>query len=91
MYNLADARKSEISAGENAGDDARKNFWLNSRWSPMKVLSDAEYEDMLREKLLRVSAEIALVDENIAALKAKEQKAATKSMERLQNGGPRMA
>jgi hypothetical protein len=42
----------------------------------MKVLSDEEYEDMLREKLLKVDAEIALVDENIAALRVQEQRQA---------------
>ena len=39
----------------------------------MQVLSDGEYEEMLREKLLRVDAEIALVDESIAALRVQEQ------------------
>jgi len=39
----------------------------------MKVLSDSEYESMLREKLLRVNAQISLVDENIEALRAQER------------------
>lgn len=34
----------------------------------MKVLSDDEYAVMLQEKLLRVKAEIALVEESITAL-----------------------
>ncbi|KAL8818692.1 MAG: hypothetical protein Q9223_002729 [Gallowayella weberi] len=38
---------------------------LNSKWSPMKVLSDEEYENLLREKLVRVEAELAMVDEDI--------------------------
>jgi hypothetical protein len=42
----------------------------------MKVLSDSEYETMLREKLLRVNAQIALVDENIEALRAQERQLA---------------
>ncbi|KAL8799319.1 MAG: hypothetical protein Q9200_007566, partial [Gallowayella weberi] len=33
---------------------------LNSKWSPMKVLSDEEYENLLREKLVRVEAELAM-------------------------------
>ena len=82
VYNLADARKSDISGGDLVEDDARKNAWLNSKWSPVKVLSDKEYEDLLREKLLRVNAEIALVDENIVALKAEEQKRATTNSKR---------
>jgi len=39
----------------------------------MKVLSDKEYEDLLKERLLKVNAEIALVDEGIEALRARER------------------
>ncbi len=35
----------------------------------MKVLSDEQYETILREKLLRVEAEIAIVDEDIEKVK----------------------
>jgi hypothetical protein len=41
---------------------------LESKWSPLKPLPDDEYEKMLDEKILRLDAEIALVDEHIAAL-----------------------
>ncbi|TVY84227.1 hypothetical protein LSUE1_G000540 [Lachnellula suecica] len=54
--------------------------WMNSKWSPMKVLSDVEYEKMLQEKLLRVNAEIAMIDDNIAALRAQEQGIAAKTV-----------
>lgn len=40
----------------------------------MTKLSDEQYETMLEEKLLRLEADIAIIDENLAALKA--QKAA---------------
>lgn len=36
----------------------------------MKVLSDEEYEKVLKEKLVRVEAEIALIDEDIDKLKS---------------------
>lgn len=55
-----------------------KSSWINSRWSPVKVLSDDEYEKLLHEKMLRVSADIAILDESIEAVKmdaAKEMKA----------------
>jgi hypothetical protein len=39
------------------------------KYSPMKILSDAEYETMLRERLLHVDAEIALLDEKINMVK----------------------
>ena len=44
--------------------------FLGSSWVPLKALSDEQYEDMLNEKLLRTEAEISLIDEKIAALKA---------------------
>jgi hypothetical protein len=53
--------------------------WLDSKWSPLKVLSDGEYEDMLREKLLGVNADIALVDESIVALRVEDGEAGATS------------
>jgi hypothetical protein len=79
MYNIADARNSGLSGVEQQKD--LKNSWLNSKWSPMKVLSDQEYENMLQEKLLKVNAEIALVDENIEALRAQEKETVAKKGE----------
>ena len=70
LYNSADARNTEQA--DAPGKDL-KTSWLNSKWSPMKVLSDQEYEEMLREKLLKVTAELALVDENIEALRLQER------------------
>jgi hypothetical protein len=76
LYNSADARNSSQEAAQ---EKDLKNSWLNSKWSPMKVLSDEEYENMLREKLLKVKAEIALVDESIDALREREREETTKS------------
>jgi len=45
----------------------------SKKWIPMKSLSDEEYEGMLQEKLVKVEAEIALLDEDIAALRAREK------------------
>lgn len=69
MYNIADARKTE------QGDEKKdiKDSWLNSRWSPMKVLTDEEYKKMMEEKLLKINVELALVDESIEGLKAIER------------------
>ncbi|KAF8849873.1 hypothetical protein BDZ45DRAFT_662567 [Acephala macrosclerotiorum] len=66
LYNVADARNSAMARTP----ESKQSSWLDSKWSPMKVLSDQDYEGMLREKLLRVNAEIALVDESIEALRA---------------------
>jgi hypothetical protein len=72
LYNTADSRHSTYASQRlNASS---KNTWLDSKWSPVSVLSDDEYESMLREKLLRVNAEIALIDDSIADLKIQEMK-----------------
>ena len=42
----------------------------DSKYSPMKVLSDEEYEKVLREKLVRVDADIALVNEDIKKMRS---------------------
>lgn len=54
---------------------------------PFTVLSDAEYESMLRERLLAVEAEIALVDEKVASLRAQGGKIEeTKDREEVEKG-----
>lgn len=53
--------------------EGNKSSWLDSRWSPMKKLTDEEYEHILEEKLLRLDAEIAIIDDNIADLKAQKE------------------
>ena len=47
-----------------------KSSWLDSKWSPMKRLTDKEYEEKLEEKILRLEAEIAIINENIESLRA---------------------
>lgn len=44
------------------------------KYSPVKVISDAEYEAMLQERLLSVDAEIALLDEKIVMVKQEIEK-----------------
>lgn len=41
-----------------------------SKWIPLRHLSDEEYRNMLNEKLLSVEAEIALLDEKIEQLES---------------------
>ncbi|KAG9502446.1 hypothetical protein J7337_005273 [Fusarium musae] len=47
--------------------DEKESFW--SRLSPLKKLTDQEYRDMMSEKMLRIDADIALIDDRIAELK----------------------
>jgi len=42
---------------------------LQSKYMPVKVLNDEEYEAMLREKMFKVKAEIAILDEDIERLR----------------------
>ncbi|KAJ9665742.1 hypothetical protein H2201_004229 [Coniosporium apollinis] len=72
LYNLVDAKRIEEEEAKMSPGYKKDNFWkrvANSKWSPMKVLSDEEYEAMLQEKLLSVEAEIAIMDENIKKLR----------------------
>lgn len=45
----------------------------------MTRLTDEEYEHVLEEKLLRLDTEIALIDDNIADLRAQKEDAAKNS------------
>ncbi|KAI1769600.1 hypothetical protein GGR53DRAFT_473307 [Hypoxylon sp. FL1150] len=56
--------------GPKDSESKVKSGWLDSKWSPLKRLSDKEYEEKLEEKILRINAEIAIIDENIASLRA---------------------
>lgn len=44
---------------------------------PMKALTDKEYEDLLLTKLLRIEAEISILDDQIADLRAASKQQAS--------------
>lgn len=73
LYNMADARNIELA---KATSNDKQKSWLDSKWSPVKVLSVQEYEEILREKLLRVNAQISLVDESMEALRLEQEREA---------------
>lgn len=50
-------------------EDENNGSWLRSKWSPLKKMSDDEYRHTMDEKILRVDADIALIDDRIAHLK----------------------
>ncbi|KAI6368293.1 hypothetical protein MCOR25_004700 [Pyricularia grisea] len=52
---------------------SKRDWWLSSKWSPLTPLTDQEYENMLQEKILKLDAEIAMVDDNIAVLREKQK------------------
>lgn len=82
VYDTLDARHSErvasdIQAAAEGKIEDKKRFWeriAEMKWSPLTAVSDEDYGSMLKEKLLRVEAEIALVDEEVERLKGEERK-----------------
>ena len=81
VYSVLDARHSEqVASDARAEVEGKKNngksFWaklLGMKWSPVTVLSNEEYANILKEKLLRVDAEIALLDEEVERLQREER------------------
>lgn len=71
LYNRADARHMAQEAEGDSGQGWQRI--LDSKWSPMKVLTDEDYERMLHEKLLNINARIAMIDDQKAALEARKQ------------------
>ncbi|KAF2666970.1 hypothetical protein BT63DRAFT_325812 [Microthyrium microscopicum] len=50
----------------------RDSIWkkaADSEWMPFKSLTDDEHADLLKERLLRAEAEIAIIDDEIASLR----------------------
>ena len=46
---------------------------MESAWSPITPLSDDAYARMLEEKLLRVEADIAIVDDSIREVRESDK------------------
>jgi hypothetical protein len=76
-YNFLDKRNSQElrdqahlrAIGEDKPKDSLVTKFAKSKWSPMSVLTDEQYEEMLQEKLLKVEAEIAIIDDRIEGVK----------------------
>ncbi|KAK8232201.1 hypothetical protein IWZ00DRAFT_310527 [Phyllosticta capitalensis] len=69
---FANRWQGKQDANEVTDGDSPKTFWqrlASSKFSPVTIMSDAEYEDLLRDKRLRIETEIALIDDHIAHLK----------------------
>lgn len=72
--NLDDQPNSSIEA--NTASSLPTQGFLASladmKYSPVRIMPDAEYEALLRQKMLHVDAALALVEEQITAVKAME-------------------
>ena len=74
-YNIIGVSRS-LTVGRDDTKDLRtsQSLWhrmSSSKWSPLKVLSDEEHEAILKEKMLAIDAELAMLDEDIQQLKIK--------------------
>ncbi|KAB8360692.1 hypothetical protein FH972_024429 [Carpinus fangiana] len=72
VYNAMD--QSQQATSPTSGQDALLVRMAKSRFSPMKVLTSEEYTAMIREKQVRIEAEIALIDDEITRLQQQHQK-----------------
>jgi hypothetical protein len=95
-YNYLDARNSselrEQAELRARGEDKPKENFMHkiakSKWSPMQVLSDDDYENMMQEKLLRVEAQIAVIDDKIDAFRKQAfELEAQRKMKEMQEPG----
>lgn len=62
---------------EREKEEKEGGGFLASKWSPVTKLSDEEYEGILREKLLEVEVQLALLDEQIDQVKASQAQSAS--------------
>lgn len=78
-YNYLDAKNStdiqqqaeRKAKGLDKPPEPLLHRFAKSKWSPMSLLSDEEYEKMIQEKVLYVEAEIAMIDDRIADYRKK--------------------
>ena len=73
-------RREEQATQQSAGS------FLDSKYSPLSGLSDHDYMMVLRERLLRVEADIALIDDNIRELEDERQRREISSKSPPQSG-----
>ncbi|KAH7262585.1 hypothetical protein BKA59DRAFT_33735 [Fusarium tricinctum] len=71
VANRMAARKPKIQ------DENDETFF--TRWTPLKKLTDQEYRDMMSEKMLRIDADIALIDDRVAELRKQAEEEAQSS------------
>ncbi|MCJ1354912.1 MAG: hypothetical protein MMC33_004902 [Icmadophila ericetorum] len=72
LYSELDEQKTRLL---DSNPPQGKPLWhriADMKWSPMKVLTDEEYRELLREKLVKAEAEIAILDEDIEKLRRRE-------------------
>ena len=73
VYNIMDSSHSANLAIEDPRNlETDQYLWhriATSKWLPVRVWSDEEHENILKEKLLAIDAELAIVDEDMQDLR----------------------
>ncbi|RYC63392.1 hypothetical protein CHU98_g2810 [Xylaria longipes] len=77
FFGTTGAGVSYMSQLIGGNDSNPKTSWLDSKWSPMQRLSDKDYMNKVEEKILRLDAEIAIIDDNIVSLKSSQSSVAS--------------
>ena len=78
---------NRYSIKREVDDKPQLGFWrrMSERsFSPVKVMSNEEYAEMLREKMLKVDVEISILDDKIAALNQQQHKAQAAELSQAQ-------
>jgi hypothetical protein len=85
--NTVEIKRQEVLQKEGKQDPNWMQRIAKSKWVPMSVLSDEEYEKMLEEKLLGVEASIALVDERIEEWRVRQREIEMEKKQKGENTG----
>jgi hypothetical protein len=78
-YNSLDKKNTEAITSPVTPKEPLWRRIVSSKYSPMTVLTDKQYEALLREKLLRVDTEIAVLNDDIAKLRKESEIEKSKS------------
>lgn len=76
--------RSLLEERAEGNGEAKKGFWESvwgMKWSPLTKLSDEQYVHILGERLLRIDAEIALVEEEIERVRSLDKGESEKRIE----------
>ena len=91
LHQTVSAKLEERRESYTHNSDSRKSAWqslVSSRWFPMKPISDEEYRDRLKEQLLQVDAEIAILKDDMEAIstQVKPQSDGDRSLQLVKDG-----
>ncbi|CAK7263827.1 hypothetical protein SEPCBS57363_000753 [Sporothrix epigloea] len=64
-----------IATDDDAAAQAKpKSSWLDSKWSPVTPMTDAQYAAYIDDKILKLDVEVAMLDDKLAALRVTKAK-----------------